>query len=81
MFANLERLASTTYYRDSVRLLRENETACQALGPPVRFKALNLRNPENVVTEEKANVICLHKCAFVILNLHTSLLPRKVNLI
>ena len=85
MFANVERLASATYYKDSVRLLRENEAACQALGPPVRFKALNLRNPENVVTEEQANVVCLYKCSFVIQNLCTlklcSVLRRKAKVI
>jgi hypothetical protein len=52
-----EKLASASYYQESVHLLRKNSAACSLLGPPVRFKALNLRSPDNIVTEEKAHIL------------------------
>ena len=55
----IEKLASASYYQESVHLLRKNSAACSLLGPPVRFKALNLRSPDNIVTEEKAHVMNL----------------------
>ena len=50
------RLASAPYYTEAVAALRRHPLACDALGPPLRFKALNLGSKENCVTEERAHV-------------------------
>ena len=50
------RLASAPYYTEAVAALRRHPLACDALGPPLRFKALNLGSKENWVTEERAHV-------------------------
>ena len=51
-----EGLASTPYYTEAVAALRRHPLACDTLGPPLRFKALNLGSKENCVTEERAHV-------------------------
>lgn len=51
-----ERLSSAPYYTEAVAALRRHALACDALGPPLRFKALNLGSKENCVTEERAHV-------------------------
>ena len=51
-----EGLASAPYYTEAVAALRRHPLACDALGPPLRFKALNLGSKENCVTEERAHV-------------------------
>ena len=51
-----EGLASAPYYTEAVAALRRHPLACDTLGLPLHFKALNLGSKENCVTEERAHV-------------------------
>jgi cephalosporin hydroxylase len=50
-------LASGSYYKDALRILKESPVAVSALGRPIRATYLDLGNRKNMVTENEACLI------------------------
>lgn len=49
-------LANGDHYKKSVAALRNDERVVKSLGPPIRTTYLNLRDPSNFVTPDRAQL-------------------------
>ena len=59
IFFYLEKLASGSYYSQSMKILRQHPGAAEILGHPIRSKFLDLGDKFNVVSATEANVIIM----------------------